>query len=354
MTTPENKKQIGQGGLNIIQVTSAVFLAILIGWLIVIGKSLLLPIFIGVISVYILTTAAEKLQGFPLVGSLSQGSRRAAVGFIFLAIVVLFTAIVSANAQAISDAIPKYSDNFNELVQEGADFLGLSSVPSYSTITAEIEKNVSVSDLLTTFLSGLTGAGAFLFAAFLYAVFLLADWNDFPRKTKMAFGNESTSEVALRTARAINRRIGDYLAAKTLINLILGTVSFAVMWMIGIEFALFWAILIALLNYIPYFGSIAGVIFPVMLALVQFGGFVHAGIAFLVLMAVQLFVGNVLEPRILGKSVNMSAIVFMIALSFWMSVWGLAGAILAIPLTAMIMIILAEISNAADSSIDLR
>ena len=125
MTTPENKKQIGQGGLNIIQVTSAVFLAILIGWLIVIGKSLLLPIFIGVISVYILTTAAEKLQGFPLVGSLSQGSRRAAVGFIFLAIVVLFTAIVSANAQAISDAIPKYSDNFNELVQEGADFLGL-------------------------------------------------------------------------------------------------------------------------------------------------------------------------------------------------------------------------------------
>ncbi len=335
--------QENQDTFGIVQITCALLLAVLIGWLVVVGKSLLLPILIGIIAVYILTATANKMQHFPLLRGLSQSGRRALAGGIFLLAIVLLVGIVTSNAQAISDAIPGYASNFNKLAQNAADFLGLKSVPNFSKVVAQIEKNLDISSLLTNLLGGLTGAGTFLFSALLYGAFLLADWDELPQKTRVAFRDSTTADVALKTASAINSRIGDYLAAKTLINLILGAVSFVVMWLIGIEFALFWAMLIALLNYIPYVGSILGVFFPVTLALLQFGGMLHAGTAFIALMAAQLFVGNILEPKILGKSVNMSSFVFMVALSFWMTVWGVIGAIMAIPLTAMIMIILAEI-----------
>lgn len=329
--------------IGIVQVTSAVFLAVLLGWLVIVGKSLLLPIMIGIIAVYILTTTAEAMARFPVVGHLSQKWRRLFAGVLFLFMMIIFVGVVAANTTAISEAIPRYSDNFNALIQQITDMLGFKEKPDFAKIMERIKDKISIDMLLTSLLSGLTGMGSFLLSALLYAAFLLADWNDLPQKTRRAFGNDASAEMALKTTRAINQKIGGYLASKSLINLILGAVSLVVMWLIGIEFALFWAVLIALLNYIPYVGSILGVLFPVTLALVQFGGLTHAAIAFFALMAAQLYVGNVLEPKMLGKSVNMSPFVFMIALSFWMTVWGLIGAILAIPLTSMIMIILAEI-----------
>lgn len=329
--------------IHIVQITSAVFLVVMLGWLVVVGKSLLLPILIGVISVYILTTSAEALTKFPIIGGASQRLRRILVGVLFLIIMLALINLIAANTQAITEAAPRYGENFNNLLEQIARDFDLKRVPNFETLMTRLQSNYSVSDLIGDLVGGLTGAGAFLASAFLYAAFLLADWNDLPNKTRLALGSEANTQAILQTVRNINSRIGGYLMSKTLINIILGVVSYVVMLLIGIEFAVFWAILIGLLNYIPYLGSILGVLFPVALALVQFGSLKEAGIAFVALMAAQLYVGNVLEPKMLGRSVNMSPFIFMVALSFWMSVWGLIGAILAIPLTSMIMIILAEI-----------
>lgn len=118
-----------------------------------------------------------------------------------------------------------------------------------------------------------------------------------------------------------NQKIGTYLATKTLINIILGVLSWAVLWWFDVDFAVFWALVIALLNYIHYVGSFLCVVFPVVLSLAQFG--------------------NIIEPRMIGKQVNLSPFVVMVALSLWSALWGIPGAILAIPLTSMIAIICA-------------
>ena len=97
--------------------------------------------------------------------------------------------------------------------------------------------------------------------------------------------------------------------------------------------------MIGLFNYIPYVGSIVGVALPVILSLAQFGSLGTTALLGALLIAAQTYVGNILEPRVIGKQLNLSPFVVLVALAVWSSLWGLPGAILAIPLTAMVAII---------------
>ncbi len=328
---------------TLITITCAVILTVLIGWLIVVGQSLLLPIVIGVIFVYILTTVAEAMGRAPGIKALPRGLRVALVGLIALAAMVYLVSLTMYNAGEILRAMPEYSQNLQRIFDQASAAIGLKSVPSVSNMLAEIQGAFDLSKLAAIIASGLSGAGTFLVTAFLYAMFLLAEWSDLPGKIRLAMQNDARTDTVLNTLHQISERIGGYLTTKTLINVILGVVSYVIMWLIGVDYAVFWAIWIGLLNYIPYIGSVLGVLFPVALTLAQFGTLAHAAAAFALLMAAQLVVGNVLEPRMLGRSVNMSPVVVLAALAFWMSIWGVIGAILAIPLTSMVMIILAEI-----------
>ena len=118
------------------------------------------------------------------------------------------------------------------------------------------------------------------------------------------------------------------------------------MLVLGIEFALFWAVLIAFLNYIPYIGSLIGVLFPVLLSLAQFGTLSMAATVLVALTTAQVVVGAYLEPRMMGRAFNLSPFVVLLALAFWSTLWGLPGALLAVPLTASLVIVLAEIKSA--------
>jgi predicted PurR-regulated permease PerM len=106
---------------------------------------------------------------------------------------------------------------------------------------------------------------------------------------------------------------------------------------------LFWAVLIAFLNYIPYIGSLIGVIFPVLLSLAQFGTLGMAGVVLISLTAAQVLVGAYLEPRMMGRAFNLSPLAVLLALAFWSALWGLPGALLAVPMTASLVLVLAEI-----------
>ncbi len=328
---------------NLVTITCAAILTVLIGWLIVVGQSILLPLVIGVIFVYILTTVAEALGRVPGGSALPRGLRLLLVGLLALGGVVYLISLTMYNAGDIARSLPEYSQNLQRIFDQASAALGVKSVPSVSNMLAELQQAFDLSKLAGMVASGVSGAGAFLATAFLYAMFLLAEWSDLPNKIRLALQDEDRTATALNTTHQISERIGGYLTTKTLINVILAVVSYVIMWLIGIEYAVFWAIWIGLLNYIPYIGSVLGVLFPVALTLAQFGTLAHAAVAFVALMAAQLVVGNVLEPRMLGRSVNMSPVVVLAALAFWMAVWGVIGAILAIPLTSMVMIILAEI-----------
>ena len=101
----------------------------------------------------------------------------------------------------------------------------------------------------------------------------------------------------------------------------------------ALDFALFWAVLIALFNYIPFIGTFA-IIFPIFLSLAQFGSLTTTLILAALLLMAQLISDNVLEPKLFSRQLNLSPFVIIVALSFWSAIWGLPGAILAIPITS--------------------
>ena len=112
---------------------------------------------------------------------------------------------------------------------------------------------------------------------------------------------------------------------KTLVNVILGAISYIIMLAIGLDFALFWAVMIALLNYIPFVGSLVAVFFRSSCRLPSSGRSTTTLILAALLLGAQLISDNVLEPRLIGRQLNLSPFVIIVALSFWSAIWGLAG-----------------------------
>lgn len=318
---------------------NAALLVVLAGFLLLIGKPVLLPVLAAVIAVYVLINASEALRALPLLGRLSAPVRRLLVLLAFTFVVVVLLLVVVDTFGRILREAPSYQANIERLVAQGADMLGIDERPDWRTIRDATLGRLSLPSLINTALFNITGVGASVFLVIVYSAFLLAERDGFAVKLAAAMRDAEGAARTEAMIRDINHRIGDYLAIKTLINVILGLVSFVILWALDVDFAIFWALVIALLNYIPYFGSLVGVAFPVALSIVQFGDLSWTLLLGFLLSAAQMIVGSIVEPRLIGRRVNLSPFVVLVSLAVWSALWGLAGALLAVPLTSMLSIV---------------
>jgi len=326
-------------------VTYATALTLMLGWLLWIGKPILLPVFAAVISVYILSTAAASMQAVPVLGSLPAWARRGLILIVFTIFVVLLFILVINNLVQVVAILPQYETNLEQLITRNASLLGIEDEPTWANLRRATLDQIDVRAWMAPALLSLRGFGVTLFLVVLYSSFLIAERGVMTRKVMMAVGDKQTGERAISLLSRINERIGQYLFVKTVLNVILGAISFVIMLLLGIEFALFWAVLIAFLNYIPYIGSLIGVIFPVLLSLAQFGTLSMAGAVMVSLTVAQVFVAFYLEPRMMGRAFNLSPFVVLLALAFWSTLWGLPGALLAVPLTVSLVLVFAELKT---------
>lgn len=320
-------------------------LTLMIGWILWIGKPILLPLIAAIISVYIIVTAAEGMRRIPGLRILPSWARHSIVLIGFALFVAALFVLVINNASNIAAVLPKYERNLNALITSNASLLGIENEPTWENIRMMTLDKVDFRSWVTPALLSLRGFGAMLFLVVLYSIFFTVERGAMANKVRLAMGTEEAGTRALSLLSRINERIGKYLFVKTVLNALLGAISFAIMLLLGIEFALFWAVLIAVLNYIPYIGSLIGVIFPVLLSLAQFGSLSMAGMVMVSLTGAQVFVGAFLEPRMMGQAFNLSPFVVLLALAFWSTLWGLAGALLAVPLTASLVLVLAEVKD---------
>lgn len=317
----------------------AVLLAVMSGWIMVVGKSILLPILVAVISTYVLVTASNWLGRQRLSAWAPEWLRRLLVLAAFVLAVFALVGEFVSTAEQVLDRLPVYKENLETMVIGLMQSFGVDQKPNWSVLVERFTDTITAPKLISFGLSSLGSMSGAVFMVVIYAMFLMSERASFEQKIATAMPGESakwTQEIV----HDINQAIGDYLAAKTLVNVILGALSLVVMLFFGVDFAIFWAILIGLLNYIPYVGSLMGVVFPVLLTLAQFGSLQTTLLVAGCLTALQIWVGNGLEPRLIGRRVNMSPTVVLISLSVWSALWGLPGAILAIPITSILAIVL--------------
>ena len=211
-----------------------------------------------------------------------------------------------------------------------------SRFPTWDQIRNTVFPEIDLKDLVLGLLGSVTSLGSGLFLVIVYAMFLVAEQGSITRKLAGTF---RTRRRASRGSSATSTSgSATFLAMKTLVNAILGSVSYVIMLAMGVDFALFWAVTIALFNYIPFIGTVA-VLFPILLSLAQFGSLTTTIILGGLLLVAQLISDNVLEPKLFSRQLNLSPFVIIVSLSFWTALWGLPGAILAIPVTSMVAII---------------
>ncbi len=188
---------------------------------------------------------------------------------------------------AISNALLAYAENLNQLIADVSKGLDITDVPTVASLMGIVRKRLDFAALAQVALGTVSSIGSVIIMAICDALFLSADLKDMPSKLQLPVGSEDSAKGTIALVLKINERIGDYLIAKTTVNAILAAASFVSMLLLGIEFAVLWAALNGLFNYIPYVGSIIGVVFPVLLSLAQFGALVPTIAALIGLMGVQ-------------------------------------------------------------------
>ena len=173
-----------------------------------------------------------------------------------------------------------------------------------------------------------------------YLGFLLASRHSFKRKVVTLFPRREQRERAREIFDRIRAGIERYVWVQSVTGVMIASACWAVMAIIGLQNALFWAFFIFVTSYVPMIGAAVGMLAPIAIALMQFPKAWPALELAAGLGAVYFIVGNIFLPRMQGRSLNLDPVVLLVSLAFWGALWGLVGAFLSSPLTVMAMIIL--------------
>ncbi len=266
---------------------------------------------------------------------------RAAVPLAVALSVVIFGGaafFIADNATSFAAQLVTYAPKLNGLIARIAGMMGMDVPP---TITQLVQRLDPASHLgqVARGLQSFASTAAFVLV---YLGFILASRKGWERKAVNLFANREERQDAVAAFLRIRNGVEQYLWVQTVTGLMIAVASWLAMVAVGLDNALFWAILIFIASYIPVVGGIVAVALPPIFALVQFDGLWQAAVLFGVLQAIGMFVGNVVQPRMQGRSLNMDPIVLLLALAFWSVLWGLPGAFLSTPLTTVMMVILVQ------------
>lgn len=318
-------------------------LALAIGWVLHIGAPVVLPIVFSILVVYVIVGTSRLVSRIPGLGPRLPASVQYTLAFLLIALALTATFwLVVVNLGRLLELAPAYQATLLAVIQDVAARVGIESQPTWATLRQDYLAHVSPQRLLTAAAATVSSVASGLVVGVLYVAFLLLELRAVPRKLANLSDDPAAVAQVEKVLTRVNDRIGTYLALKTMVCLLTGLVSWLVMAGLGLELAAFWAVLIALVNYVPYIGSFLGVVVPASFGLLQFGLGSELLLLLVLLAAAQLLIGNVLDPYLMANSLNLSAFAILASLATWSALWGISGAFLAVPLTACIAMVLAE------------
>jgi predicted PurR-regulated permease PerM len=260
-------------------------------------------------------------------------------------ILIAFTGVGLVIGNSISDLqakLPSYRAGLTRLIESNsARIPGLGpQVMDWWNHNAPDE----ISDVMQMVQSALQAVSGFLsqsFVVLVYLLFILAERTSLRQRMEKAFRPERGRHIHAVVVR-INAAITEYIVVKTLMSVLGGVLTWAVLFAFGVDYAPVWGMMAFLFNYIPYLGSIVATVLPVLLSLVQFENPILTLVILALLLIMQNSIGYLIEPRLAGRRLDLSPLVIILSLAFWGSLWGIVGMILAVPLLVTIKTILEE------------
>jgi len=322
--------------MNVLNYAAAAGLTALIVYLMIVGNAILLPLVIAVFVCYLINALAAVTRDIRIFGWHLPNSLRFTGAVVVLLLGSWFVlSLVVRNINQVTAAVPVYQKNLQLAADRVGNHFGTEYPGRLRTLFTNIDLGTIANSLARTVATLIGSIGTVT----VYIVFLLLEQKSLDKKIAALFRGPAREAMVHRILARIGSQIQAYLWLKTLMSAAVGIGSYLVMKIVGVDFAEFWALLIFALNYIPYLGSVSGVIFPSLLALVQFPTLTPALVTAGLFTVLQLTCGSVIEPRLMGKGLNLSPVVMLLALSVWGTIWGIVGMFLAVPLMVVVMIV---------------
>jgi len=324
-----------------ISVSLVILATIAVFYVLVVGQAFLVPLAVALMVWYVINalsrTFAKAIPYFDRPNWITLLLALVSIGMFFG-----FTIdMVSDNIAQVRAAAPEYKANLDLLINKLASNSRFDLLSNVKQMVSKIEIAPLISTLASTFTSMIGNVSLVLF----YVMFMLLEQGTFHRKIRAIFPNQNQRGSIMSIMSHAQEDIQTYLWIKTVTSSLTGTISYVVLLLVGVDFAGFWAFTIFMLNYIPTIGSIIATLFPAVLALIQFDTFTQFFIVLASVGAIQVVVGNFLEPKLMGNTLNVSPFVVMMSLTLWGSIWGIAGMFLSVPITVMLLIVFAHFNK---------
>ncbi|MFC1713346.1 AI-2E family transporter [Candidatus Poribacteria bacterium] len=310
-----------------------VIMSILVVYMLRVARIVIIPLFFAFFAVMLVYPIQQRLNGL-LPNRLHR--LRPVLGAILLILITAMALTLCAgtiwlSVKMITDKVPQYSGKFlsywNRFVTwaHGHELLGDQNVMQSGDVRSAM---VKISAAVIRSIGSITAALAMIFFLALLLLLEVCEWRG---KFLAAFGEERTAAI-FETLYSIAHKLRHFLLIRTMIGAISGIVAGLWLWIIGVDLAFLWGLVTFLFNYVPYVGSILSPIPPSLIALAQRG----LGWALLTaggLAVLDQILGNYVDPRLEGRALIISPTLILLSILFWGWLWGIAGALLAVPIT---------------------
>lgn len=260
-------------------------------------------------------------------------------------ITFLFWTVVGSSISSFRGDLPEYKERLLEVSMQGKQFLDAKGIVVSNDLWFDVfDPSVALS-FAGTMMSSLGNVMTNALLIFLTVIFILAEEVRFSDKVNMSAGNRSLKGV--KGVEAVDRfvsSINKYMAIKAALSLLTGVLIIAWLMFLGVDYPIMWGMFAFMLNFVPNLGSIIAAVPAVLLALIQLGvgDALYTGLGYVV---VNMVIGNVLEPKMMGKGLDLSTLVVFLSLVFWGWVLGPVGMLLSVPLTMTLKIALESFAD---------
>jgi AI-2 transport protein TqsA len=288
------------------------------------------------LAVFLATLCSPLLFGLKRLG-IPNGLAVAVLVLGLLVVGLLLMVFVGRSVNTLAQQLPGYQERFAEFIAQVTVWLNTAGVDTTKSPLTDYITPRKVMSLIYFALSLFRGLFTNMFLILLIVLFILLEASGFPRKLQDAFPDP---ERAVGHFKTMTANINGYMGLKALFSLATGVSLWGLLALIGVDFAGTWGLLAFFLNFIPAIGSFIAAIPAILWALLQLG-LPSALLTLLAFLLVNITIGNLLEPKFMGRKLGLSPLVVFLSLIFWGWVLGPIGMVLSVPLTMIVKIALA-------------
>ena len=286
------------------------------------ASAILVPFLVAAFLAVICTPLMRWMQHYHVPAGLAV----VIVMLIIIGVLALVGIFIGGQIAEFRARLPFYEDQLNDKLTGIAALFGQET--SISGLLSLVQP-ASPMELVANLFSGLQGLLANFFLIMFTVIFLLLEASSLPGKLQLVLASSrGDPDFFKRFTSGVQR----YLGIKTVMRLVTGVAAGALTAAFGLDFPLLWGLLAFLFNYVPNIGSLIAAIPAVVLALVQFG-FVQAAMIAVGYFVINISIGGIIEPRVVGRGLGLSTLVVFLSLVFWGWVFGPVGMLLSVPLT---------------------